>query len=501
MENELKKIKKYYGEDMAHFCRDTFPTILEHEGTLVNILLSIFNKNHYLYRDLLENNCLLAFKNMIYNKYNIANNIKEDVFLTPYELMDKAGYTLYKCNSDSDIQAFKKYYAKGEELCTFSSDRLLIAHVYFAVKKNVDEIRREDYLEPKREDLYGTSVISIQFSRDNTHSLSIKNRYNHSVQNPDATYSNDLDNIIKGLTTSFAKYEGMKQEIYTGELDLKKYVLVDNRYYKYNYLDDSALNVTYYCPDNIIIDEDVVTTYPKEKYLIMDYFTLDLVNKEFDVIDLEDGFVSMIGDISKIEVIKNGEFKNVTIINTEDEVTEIALDELNRIIKVKNNSVRYIGDDFLHLNDTIKRVELSNVKSIGDNFLVSAISLESAILPNVTIVGDDFIYSSMLVEANFTLLEETGSGFLEYAQRLIEVNMPSLRYVGNDCMCELYSLTNINLPMLESAGYGFLEMAPFLINVDMPSLIEVGGRFLSMSNRIKKHNVPCLNKKIGTNLY
>ena len=39
-------------------------------------------------------------------------------------------------------------------------------------------------------------MISIQFTKDDAHTLSIKNRYNHSVNDPDATFSNNLDNII-----------------------------------------------------------------------------------------------------------------------------------------------------------------------------------------------------------------------------------------------------------------------------------------------------------------
>ena len=30
--DDLKLIKKHYGEKMAHLCRDLFPTLLEEEG-------------------------------------------------------------------------------------------------------------------------------------------------------------------------------------------------------------------------------------------------------------------------------------------------------------------------------------------------------------------------------------------------------------------------------------------------------------------------------------
>ena len=40
--NELKKIKKLYGEKFMHLCRELFPTILEKEGALTEILNSTF---------------------------------------------------------------------------------------------------------------------------------------------------------------------------------------------------------------------------------------------------------------------------------------------------------------------------------------------------------------------------------------------------------------------------------------------------------------------------
>ena len=63
------------------------------------------------------------------------------------------------------IQSFKKYYAPQEELCTFLGGRLNSCDVFFAVKKDVNDIKRSDFIKPEREDKYGTSVISIQFRK------------------------------------------------------------------------------------------------------------------------------------------------------------------------------------------------------------------------------------------------------------------------------------------------------------------------------------------------
>jgi len=46
--------------------------------------------------------------------------------------------------------------------------------------------------------------------------ISIKNRYNHSVNNPDATFGNDLNSIVDGLHDAVYNIEGVpkkKQEM------------------------------------------------------------------------------------------------------------------------------------------------------------------------------------------------------------------------------------------------------------------------------------------------
>jgi len=234
MNQDLKIIKNKYGEKMMHLCRDLFPTILETEGALSQILLDKFEPSRFLYDDIITNNLENEFKNYIYNIFDSLfrkEEIKADK--TPSELLDEAGYILYECKTESDIQSFRKYYKKSEELCTFHGDRLDNCYVYFAVKKNVDEIKREDFENPKRQDLYGTSVISIQFTKDSSHILSIKNRYNHTVGNPDATFGNNLDNIIEGLTDSFEIYCGMKQIVKSDDFEIPGYVMAnDGKYYK-----------------------------------------------------------------------------------------------------------------------------------------------------------------------------------------------------------------------------------------------------------------------------
>ena len=141
MTSDLKKIKKHYGEAMMHLCRKLFPTILEEEGRLFELMQTSFYDNRYLYDDLVNYNLTIEFKDYIYEKYYGNDEKKEQiqVFKTPFELMREAGYTLYECRTEEDIQKFKKYYAFDEELCTFDDHRLDSCFVFFAIKDNASE--------------------------------------------------------------------------------------------------------------------------------------------------------------------------------------------------------------------------------------------------------------------------------------------------------------------------------------------------------------------------
>jgi len=146
MNDDLLIIKKQYGEKMMHLCRDSFSTILDNSpGVLSKILLDNFAPNHYLYEDLISNvsyelrNNILEFENYIHSQYDILKEgkpVNQQNAIEPITLMHQAGYTLYECHTEEDIQKFKKYYYPGEELCTFNGNRLKKCYVYFAIKDN-----------------------------------------------------------------------------------------------------------------------------------------------------------------------------------------------------------------------------------------------------------------------------------------------------------------------------------------------------------------------------
>ncbi len=125
----------------------------------------------------------------------------------PLQLLDEAGYDAFVVENEEQKNSIKKYYRRGEGLCTFNDPfRHEKYYMIHAVKRGADKIKPAEKGKEKREDEYGTSVISIQIAKPNGGFISIKNRYNHTVNNPDATFDNDPDNIIPGLSNSLKKY-------------------------------------------------------------------------------------------------------------------------------------------------------------------------------------------------------------------------------------------------------------------------------------------------------
>lgn len=387
---DLKMIKDKYGEKMMHLCRESFPTLLDTPGLLYSLISNSFASSKYLYDDLVRSYQVEQFIRYISSKYKERY---KGVYTgkSPQELLREAGYTLYECHTYSELDSFRKYYQKKEELCTFGVDRLKTHHVFFIVKDNVDEIKREDFSNPEREDEYSTSVLSIQFTKGLYNRLSIKSRYNHTVTNPDATHYNNLDNIVPGLTKSFSEYYKLNiNSTYKQDFNLANYTQArDGRYYRYNYF----INNTYYCPDNIIIsNEYVIDSYmEKEKYLLIDYFIVDFGNKAiYPFEDINDSFPESVGEITKIEVYndKKDNIKYLFITAVENEIL-IGVNKFNQIILYYNDYNYKIGDNFLILNETVEEVSLPNTRKLGKYFLFYNKKLNKLYGPNITSIGED----------------------------------------------------------------------------------------------------------------
>ena len=156
------------------------------------------------------------------------------------EAFKKAGYSTVIFDDENRIREAQKYYRAGEVICTYGNlaGRMREYHMIVAIKEDIDDIKHAD--EPQRDDEYGTSILNIQIARNGSH-MSIKNRYNHAVSNPDATLNNNLDMLSPGLQSMVLGYYGfasLRQEkqyyknvVKIGGIYLKWHTEYDNKYY------------------------------------------------------------------------------------------------------------------------------------------------------------------------------------------------------------------------------------------------------------------------------
>ena len=502
MNNELKEIKKIYGEEMMHLCRELFPTILEKEGLLLKMLENNLAPTHSFVKDIKEHGYKDDFRNWIYSLLGNKKIALKETDKTPFELMKEVGYTLKECFTESDIQSYKKYYDVGEELCTFNGGRLDRCFVFFAVKDNVDEIKR--FSNPEREDAYGTSVISIQFSRERPNFISIKNRYNHTVDNPDATFYNDLEKIIPGLTRSFEKkYDYQITTPPTKEerflTNVLQYVKAkDGKYYRYNAEHDAI----YYCDNNMVIKDgipmDIHEYLEKEKnesYLLIEDNLIDFKNKTIKCLsDKNSSFIrsiNCVGNIKNFEVRKKDSNRLITINYENGKQVEIEINKSNAIVGYKNHHIKTIGKNFLPNNREMEYFDTPNVRVIKEKFLERTKKLKSISFPNAIKIENNFLtYNETVSSVYLPLVEFVGDFFMYSNKELRSIDLPKVAFIGDNFFTFNEIITRVSFPELLCVRDSFFCHAENIDYLYLPKIKIIGRRFIPNCYKLKKVYLP-----------
>lgn len=276
--NDLKLIKKNYGEQMMKLCRELFPTILSEPGKLFSIIATSFAQNRDIANDIIKQNKINEFKEFVFS--DLRKPKKEIVKSSPRELLNAAGYDLFECKTVEQVKAFEKYYDGIERLCTFhtAEDRLLNKNIFWLVKKDANNIKRRYFDKPKREDEYSLSVLSVQVSKGKINDVQIISRYNHLVENPNAVHGNNLSLLVPSLSGSFEKEYGFNFSIRQGKLTLSDYHEFKGKHYKYNF----EKNGVYYGPNNVIIGLTEVKRHIEKTYSYPE--TINMSKKCFNII-------------------------------------------------------------------------------------------------------------------------------------------------------------------------------------------------------------------------
>ena len=271
-----KKVKKQNGERFAKVLRDYHNGILEIPGIL-RILKHAGSEPK-------DAEHILPYLLTLLNTEEVE---EEEKAADPYALLEEAGYHAEYADTLKKQNAIKKYFTAEEELCTFR-DRKRFKHYYIVncVRHDVDSIKREDFLgKEKRQDTYGTSVISIQMAKRGGY-ISIKNRYNHTVSGCDNTFKSNPDNIIEGLSKALQNEFDIPTDTKIISNSPSGYALVDSRLVKNNY----EVNGIVY-GDHCIVQRGELREMKEHEYLF-DYFIFNARTKTFSCIgDVADSFI------------------------------------------------------------------------------------------------------------------------------------------------------------------------------------------------------------------
>ncbi len=283
----------------------------------------------------------------------------------PFVLLDQAGYKAFYADALEKQNSIKPYFARGELLCTFNDHaRYKNYHIVHAVKKDVDQIKREDFKgKEERQDEYGTSVISIQMWKEGGF-ISIKNRYNHAVSGCDNTFDSNPDNIIDGLSAALKDYFNVEFSATKSSLP-EGFVLMGNRIFKY-YKEDNNI---YYGDQAWAENAHVYTVDKVAGDALFEGFLFDNKTKTLKKIDPENND-SFADDFNRCY---GG----------------------NRALTVKGGNL-YLGDELLigAEKSRIKTLYLPALTEMGECCLFSADALTRFEAPALTAMGDRCFFSA-----------------------------------------------------------------------------------------------------------
>ena len=438
------------------------------------------------------------------------------VYQDPLTLLDQAGYDAYYVTNLEEQNRIEGYYASardlkrmgikppgphGEKLCTFREpDRFQKYYIIHAVKKDADRFKREAFRGIEtREDDYGTSVISIQISKAGG-LISIKNRYNHTVENCDNTFDSNPDKIIPGLSNSLRHHFNVDFSSKESKLP-NGYTSIDGKIVRYNFERDDI----YFGSDFYVKDGQIHHLKPHE--IMLDTHIFDLRTKK--LIYPTDRFFRneedttfkkvLLGEIKGHKVIfkkdKNGQHLFIRKEGEKDPAKDVEILTVKdgRITALNLPTTEKIGDDFMK-KTYLRSFNAPHVKKMGNNCLKLAGSLRTVNLPNLTTMGNSCIYVTDLETIDLPNLKKIGDCCFNQPIPLKTLNLPALREMGKYCFQEVKSLTSLNLPALEQMRESCFAHSYQLESINIPNLVTMGGCCFYYVPKLTELNLLSLEK-------
>jgi len=264
--------KKSFGENSAKLIRDNYQESLDNTEFLDYISEKCKTRTN-------AKNVLSNIENLLYLKNSYLNESKNRKEAESEgdleEILQEVGYNHKIIKDVKELMEFKKYYSSSpdEVICTYNNPqgRLGNYHMLVLSKKDLDKIKRSK--NPQREDEYSTSLLNIQIHKKHNN-VSIKSRYNHTVNNPDAVHSNNLEKIAPGLTTAVERKLGIQINRKNDEALPDNLKLAGNNVISY-WIERNNV----YVGEDVYVDNDEVHWIDPNQELIVEQFLINFKDK------------------------------------------------------------------------------------------------------------------------------------------------------------------------------------------------------------------------------
>ena len=437
--------------------------------------------------------------------------------LSPFKLLELAGYDAYYADTLEKQNAIQKYFKSKEKLCTFNdNDRYINYYIINAVKKNVQKIKRENfYGKEARQDEYGTSVISIQMLKTGGF-ISIKNRYNHTVQGCDNTFNSNPDNIIWGLSSAIKKYFDV--DFSSQKVPLSKgYTYQNNQIIKYNLETNNV-----YFGDDFYVKDGVVHQINKDYQLMIRPFIIDLKDRKIlNPAGVTDGFIPCFeAEIQKgVLQLQNQDGMKVLLLDGKPLLyaKEGSLKRLyfSKLVEMQANTLKHFEDLEMVDAPCVKIINewcfeyLENLKKVNLPSLETMYSFSfkgtnaEVYAPKMQEKGVYFLGSLAIDIKNKEIKAKGGynSEFLTFLQSVILNNNVSVKQYL-DGVYELMineepffkfkngKLVKIALENITHLDAGLIHNLPGLEEVSLPNVAYVGSVNFNKCPKLKKVFLP-----------
>jgi hypothetical protein len=428
-----KKLKKQNGETFAQTLRNYHSGILEIPD--IDVVLK------YAGRDEEDAKALLPY---LMSLMAVNDNVPlkdgpkpED----PFVLLDRAGYNAFHADSLERQNSIRHYFARDELLCTFNdAARYKNFYIVHAIRKDADTLDREEFRgKEARQDDYGTSVISIQMSKKGGF-ISIKNRYNHSVQYCDNTFMSDPDNIIAGLSDSLKSHFNVDFSAFVNLLPEGR-LLVGDQIFKYH-----SEDATIYRGDHAWATYDKIHEINRGKGdALFDEFYYNHKSRSLKKINphsfcsFADDFNRFYGGNKKLcvdkagnltldgEILIEAERSRIVSLNLPafTDMSDFCLHQAKSLISFRADALRTMGYYSMVRVRQLKHFEADALESIGSSSLLETDSLKYFKAKSLKDIGQSCLVNAKALEYFEIGLHEVSSQMDPYLQKLIDFSNSS----------------------------------------------------------------------------